>query len=368
MIKPFSIAIPQADIDDLKRRLSYTRWPDEVKDAEWNMGVNLRYLKGLADYWQNIYNWRAQEAKLNKLPQFIGSASSLDIHFVHTKSNNPNATPLLLVHGWPDNFYRFHKIIPLLSDSFNIVIPSIPGFGFSERKTITSNEVADIFARLMVETLGYKHFVASGCDIGSNIVRALALKHSDSVMAIHLTNCYPTGNEDLSTLTEAEKQLINKTQIWMKSEGAYLMVQATKPQTIAYLLNDSPIGLAAWIVSMIKSQAEGDKIDEAFGGRDELLTNIMIYWFTRIAGSAASIYYLDTQERYTQKDSNQRTTRSRVPAGITLFPRDLQFPKEWAERTVNVQYYEKIPRGGHFAALEEPQLFVGSLRNFFTNY
>jgi pimeloyl-ACP methyl ester carboxylesterase len=363
-LHPFKVAIPQADLDTLYTRLQQTRWPDEADGSEWMMGASLHYMKELIDYWQHAYDWRLHEVQMNALPQFTTLIEGTRLHFVHVKSQNPQAVPLLLVHGWPDSFYRFHKIIPLLTDAFDLIVPSIPGFGFSDRKTLTSAAVAKLIATLMADTLGYKDFMACGGDVGGGIVKTLAARYPNLVKAIYLTDVgYPNGSEDRATMTEAEQEFSNTTRRWVMTQGAYLMLQQSKPQTLAYALNDSPVALAAWIVSMIQSQAEDNKIDEAFGGRDALLTNIMIYWLTETAGSAARIYTLNGQAM-----SSQPEPKSIVPAGIALFPREIPFPQEWAERTLNVQHYEKMPRGGHFAALEEPTLFAGKLREFFTRF
>ncbi|QBD76669.1 epoxide hydrolase [Ktedonosporobacter rubrisoli] len=365
-IQPFKIAFPQTELDDFMARLKNTRWPDEEESAGWSMGTSLSYMRELVDYWQKTYDWRAQETKLNAWPQFVTTIDGTSIHFVYIKSPHPHAKPLLLVHGWPDSFYRFHKVLPLLSDAFDIVVPSIPGFGFSQRKTATPMAVADLFAKLMRETLGYQSFVAQGGDIGSYIVKALAVRYPEAVEAIHLTDVgYPTGREDISSLSAAEQQFALDTQRWGMSEGAYLQMQSTRPQTIAYSLTDSPVGLAAWIISMIKSQADGERVEEAFGGRDELLTNIMIHWLTRTASSSVRMYVLIAWSLYANEENQELEAKSEVPAGISLFPRELQFPQEWAERTLNVVRYEKMPRGGHFAALEEPELFANALLTFF---
>jgi pimeloyl-ACP methyl ester carboxylesterase len=374
---PFTIAIPQADLDDLHARLARTRWTDDVEGAGWGYGVDLAYLKELVGYWQHSYDWRTHEAALNRLPQFIATVDGVAIHFVHARSANPNATPLLLTHGWPDSFHRFHKIIPMLADpqahggtaedAFDVIVPSIPGFGFSERRAMTSSAVADLWARLMAETLGYERFAAAGGDIGSGVTMELALRHPERVSAIHVTDVgYPSGQEENPPLSAAEQQFAGFVQNWWFAEGAYAMLHMTKPQSLAVGLNDSPAGLLAWILSFVNTGAEANQAEAAFGGRDALLTNATIYWVTQTIGSSVRMYAEDA--RATWSGASQPAGRSSAPAGIALFPREAAFPREWAERSVNVQRFAAMPRGGHFAPLEEPELFVQEVRAFFGHY
>jgi pimeloyl-ACP methyl ester carboxylesterase len=375
-VKPFKIDIQQAVLDDLRDRLSLTRWPDEPEDAAWGLGVNLEYLKDLVKDWQTKYDWRKHEAELNQLEQFTAEVDGVKVHFVHLRGKGPNPKPLLLTHGWPDTFQRFYKVIPMLTDpekyggkaedSFDVIVPSIPGFGFSQRRSMTSSAVADLWAKLMTDVLGYERFAAAGGDIGSGVTKALALHHPELLTGIHLTDVeYPTGQEDFSTMSQAEQQFAGFIQGWWFQEGAYAMMHMSKPQSVAVGLNDSPAGLAAWVTSFINTGADEHDVEAAFGGRDALLTNLTIYWATQTAGSAARMYLEDARASYGQQDATKAHGRSEVPAGIALFPREAQFPREWAERSVNVQRFTKMPKGGHFAALEEPELFVDDLREFF---
>lgn len=371
-ITPFTINIPQVTIDDLQARLARTRWTDDVAGAGWNYGVDLAYVKELINYWQHGYDWRKHESELNAFQQFKAEVDGVNIHFIHERGTGPNSTPLILTHGWPDSFYRFHKIIPMLTnpeqyggkaeDSFDVIVPSVPGFGFSERTAMASSAVADLWAKLMTE-LGYKHFVAAGGDIGSGVTKELALRHSQHVSAIHLTDVgYPTGQEDSSTMSEAEQQFAGFIQGWWFAEGAYAMLQMTKPQSLAVGLNDSPAGLLAWMLSFVNTGADSNKVEAAFGGRDALLTNTMIYWVTETIGSSVRMYAEDARATWSQEGGAEM--RSSVPAGIALFPREAQLPREWGERSVNVQRFTTMPRGGHFAPLEEPELFVEDIRAF----
>ena len=370
-IQPFTIAIPQSTLDDLHDRLARTRWPDADADAGWDYGTSLTYLHDLVEYWQHAYDWRTHEARLNTLAQFKADIDGVNIHFIHERGKGPHPTPILLTHGWPDTFDRFHKIIPMLTDpeaygapadySFDVIAPSIPGFGFSDPTPMTSSAVADLWAKLLAE-LGYIRFVAAGGDMGTRITKALAVQHPDVVMAIHLTDVdYPTGREDPSTMSEAEQEFARFIQGWWFSEGAYAMLQSTKPQSLSFALSDSPVGLASWFVSFVNTGAENHKIDEAFGGRDVLLTNVTLYWATQTVGSAARMYLEDARASYSQQGE---PARSIVPAAVAVFPREAQTPRGWAERTLNVQRFAKMPRGGHFAPLEEPELFIEDLRAF----
>ncbi|MBC8161183.1 MAG: epoxide hydrolase [Roseiflexaceae bacterium] len=378
-VQPFTIGVPQATLDDLHERLVRTRWPDEVADVGWDYGTNLAYLKELVEYWQNQFDWRAQEAKLNQFAHFRAEIDGVGIHFIHERGNGPNPLPIILTHGWPDSFYRFQKIIPMLTnperyggnadDSFDVIVPSIPGFGFSDRKAMASSAVADTWAKLMTDVLGYTRFAAGGGDVGSGVTMALALQHPDVVSAIHLTDVgYSTGQEDGSTMSEAEQQFAGFIERWWFMEGAYAALQMTKPQSLAFGLNDSPVGWAAWVLSFINTGAQDNLVEAAFGGRDELLTNIMIYWATQTAGSSARMYLEDARASYAQESGPKPEVHSRVPAGIALFPREAQFPRETAERSLNVQHWTEMPRGGHFAALEEPELLVEDLRTFFRQF
>ncbi len=365
-VTEFKINIPPSDLDDLKVRLKNMRWPGEEAGSDWNFGTSEVYLKKLVAYWVTSYDWKKQEAVLNKYPQYLAEVDGIKIHFQYIKGSGKNSKPLILTHGWPDSYYRFHKLIPLLTtgeQSFDLVIPSIPGFGFSEKKALTSEAVADLWKKLMTENLGYAKFYAAGGDVGTHVTKALASKYPDAVAGVHFTDVgYPTGQEDFSTMTEAEKQFAHYVQQWWYSEGAYAMVQATKPQSLAYALNESPVGLAAWIVSFGTAGASPDQLEKAFGGKDEMLTNIMIYWFTQTIATSMKMYKLDAMAQW---GGAAPLAKTNVPAGVTLFAREAQFPKEWATRFVNVVSFNKIEEGGHFAALEVPELFADELRKFF---
>jgi len=367
-VQPFKINIPQATLDDLQDRLARTRWPAEVKGVGWDYGTNVGYMKELADYWQHKYDWRKHETELNKFAHFKADVDGVNIHFIHERGKGPNAKPLILTHGWPDSFYRFHKVIPMLTepvkyggkpeDSFDVIVPSIPGFGFSDRVPMSEGEVADLWVKLMRDVLGYKQFTAGGGDVGSNVTKSLAFKYPEAVMAIHLTDVgYPTGQEDFSTMSQAEQEFARFIQGWWFKEGGYAMIQMTKPQTLAYGLNDSPVAWAAWAMTLL---GEVEKNEKPLKSQDELLTNLTIYWVTQTIGSSIRSYNKSAQTESAMKPGD----RVQVPTAVARCALDAPLPREWAERNVNLQHYSEIP-AGHFAAWEAPEAFVQDLREAF---
>lgn len=374
-VQPFKIEVPQETLDDLRTRLAKTRWTETVEDARWDYGTNSAYLHELVGYWQKQFDWRQQEAMLNQFPQFRANIDDFGLHFLHVRGKGPNPTPLLLLHGWPDSFYRMVKLIPLLTDparyggdandSFDVVVPSLPGYGFSDKprqKDFNSKSSVDLFAHLMTKELGYERFAMHGGDIGSGLTETMAYTHPDALLGIHLTDIpywhlFSISDTDLS---EAERKYLENGQQWSKTEGAYAMLQATKPQTLAYGLNDSPAGLAAWIVEKFRSWSDCDGNVEKRFSKDELLTNIMIYWVTETINSSFLPYYEGQHHRM------GNDARIKVPTAVAIFSTDLvTAPREFAERFFNVQRWTTMPRGGHFAALEEPALLTEDLRAFF---
>jgi pimeloyl-ACP methyl ester carboxylesterase len=299
--RPYEITVAQELLDDLQERLEQTRWADDVKNVGWNYGTDPQYLQELVSYWQDSFDWRMAETGLNEFRHFTLETGDTSLHFIHEKSDKAGATPLLLLHGWPDSFYRFYKVIPKLKGEYDLVIPSLPGFGFSERKAMSSDAAAELVAGLMNE-LGYQTFAVAGGDIGSVVARALAVTHPKSVSAIHLTDVgFPTGQEDPSKMSDAEREFAGFIQRWWYTEGAYAMIQGTKPQTVAQALNDSPAGLAGWIIEKFYTWS-GCKTNEDLESRfskDELLTNVMIYWVTQTANTAARTYLENTRATYT---------------------------------------------------------------------
>jgi pimeloyl-ACP methyl ester carboxylesterase len=375
-MQPFKINVPQPVLDDLQYRLAHTRWPDELENADWNYGTNREYLKQLAAYWQTDYDWRAQEAKLNDFAQYKAEVAGLDLHFIRVEGKGPNPTPLLLVHGWPDSFFRMTKIILLLTDpashggraedAFTVIVPDLPGYGFSgqpKEKGYDPQRMADVLAELMTKTLGYKKYLAHGGDWGSSIVEQLALNHAGALLGIHLTDV-PSSHakmaDKLPDLSLAEKAFVAKNKAWQEKEAGYQKIQGTKPETLAYGLNDSPVGLLGWIIEKFHAWSDNDGNIEHTFTKDDLLTNVMIYWVTQSIGSSVRLYY-----EAMHSPTLAAPTHVKLPTGFAIFPKDITpAPREFAERFFKVQHWHEMPRGGHFAALEEPGLLVADLREF----
>jgi len=375
----FSIQIPEDVLIDLKYRLDHIRWPDQLENVAWERGTEKGYLQSLVSYWSEQYDWRAQEAELNRLPQFRCTVDGVDVHFIHERGRGPNPLPIILTHGWPDSFIRYKKMIPHLADparygghpndAFDVIVPSIPGFGFSGKPTVggvNNSTVSELWAKLMTEELGYETFAAAGGDMGSGVTRYLAAIHPELLVGIHVTDLgiirqLMTAHDEAS-LSKEELQYKADVQKWIVEEGGYISLQATKPQTLAYGLSDSPVGLAAWIVEKFRSWSDQDcEFDKKFGN-DELLTNIMIYWITNTIGPSAHRYFENTH-------SLPQLGRIDVPTGVALFPSDVLLPpREWAEKNLNIMRWTHMPRGGHFAAMEEPELLAEDIRAFFRQF
>jgi pimeloyl-ACP methyl ester carboxylesterase len=371
-IQSFKIAIPQETLDDLRERLARTRWPDEVEGSGWTYGVSLGYMKELVDYWQQSYDWRTHEAALNTFAQFKANVDGVGIHFIHERGKGPNPTPLLLLHGFPDSFHRYHKVIERLTDpakyggdqntSFDVIVPSIPGTGFSDRITLDDDANADLFAKLMTQELGYEKFVSAGGDHGAIITQSLARRYPEILIGIHLTDVgYPDQNTDFSTLSPVEMEMAQWVQQWFMEEGIGVnMIMATKPQTLAYGLNDSPVGLASWLISYGSSGQKGKEEFKTRFSADELLTNVTIYWVTGTINSAIRAYYANA---HVASGGNLGKSAA-VPAAVAHCPYDPPLPREWAARQVNLVHFTEFPRGGHFMAWEEPELYAKDLQEF----
>ncbi len=369
MKQPFRIHVEQSVLDDLKKRLAATRWPGEIENTQWEYGTNQAYLKDLCHYWQHEYDWRSTEEFLNGFRHFKTGIEGTGIHFIHEKGKGIHSAPLLLTHGWPDSFFRFVKVVSLLTEpddtgfSFDVVIPSIPGYGFSDQPTapgMTPEKIAQLFARLMQE-LGYEKYLAHGGDWGSSITEQLMHQHPAQLYGIHLTDVphrhiFAVPQEQLS---EPEKKYLEKGKQWQMTEGAYAMIQGTKPQSLSYGLNDSPAGLAGWIIEKFKTWSDnGGNVEEAFT-KDEMLTNLTIYWATQTINSANRIYCETTRQPYKPQEKKS------VPTAVAIFPHDLiPAPREFGERIFTIHQWTNMPRGGHFAALEEPELLSADIRKF----
>jgi len=374
---PFRIAVDQGVLDDLHARLDRTRWTSVSKESGWDHGTSPPFLRELVSYWRLGYDWRVHEERLNALAQFKARVDGNDIHFVHERGLGSRPMPLLLLHGWPDSFYRFHKVLPTFSnpastggdpeDAFDVVVPSLPGFAFTgplkqrppEKPTRHS---AQLLWRLMTEVLGYERFAVAGGDGGSALAQLLAIDHPESVVGIHLTDLgWHASKVDPDSVSKAERKYLEAAKKGFMADGAYVMVQTTRPHSLAPELNDSPVGLASWIVDRFHSWCDGHDPERSFG-KDDLLTNIMLYWVTETIGSSIFNYSADAQ-------SPSLTPGDRVerPVGLALFPQDIGGipPRALAERTLNVQRWTEMPRGGHFAALEEPELYARDVVEFF---
>ena len=374
-IVPFKIHVADSVLADLKDRLGRTRFPAEIANSNWDYGTNLAYLKELVSYWRDRYDWRAAERRLNQFDQFTTNIDGLDIHFVHQRSKNPNAMPIAITHGWPGSVVEFTKIIgPLtdpaahggnVSDSFHVVAISVPGFGFSGKPSERGygpERIAGILATLMAR-LGYTRYGLQGGDWGSSISRFAAINDASHVAGLHLNFCLagpPPGAKDPNEgVTPAELERTRARQTFFDTERGYFLEQSTKPQTIGYSLDDSPAGLAAWIVEKFRSWSDVGGVVEKKFTKDELLTNIMLYWVTQSGASSARIYYENQRAQPVQR-------RVEVPTGCAVFPKEISIaPRRWVEGQYNVTRWTEMPRGGHFAAMEEPELLVDDVRAFF---
>jgi len=377
-IETFTIKVPESVLADLKRRLAATRWPDEIANASWERGTNLAYLRALVAYWQNGYDWRKEEAALNRLPQYRVQLDGLRIHFVHVRGKGVRPLPLIISHGWPGSFVEMARLIPLLADpaahggsaedAFDVVVPSLPGYGFSDRPQspgMNPNAIARLWARLMSE-LGYARFAAQGGDWGSAISSALGLDHAARLVGIHLN--YISGRFLLGgTLNEPQedevaRRYLAELRAWWETEGGYNHEQSTKPQTLGYGLNDSPAGLAAWIIEKFRTWSDCEGDPERVFSRDELLNNVMIYWVSQTITASTRLYY----ESRAQPLRLSPASRVTPPVAVALFPKEIPMPpKALAERGYNIRRWTVMPKGGHFAAMEQPELLAQDIREFF---
>lgn len=376
--EPFTSRTDPAESANLRARLRATRWPDSPEDAGWSLGTEVGYLRELVAYWADEFDWAAQEAALSKLPRFRVTLGGLGIHFVHVRAAAAgSALPLVLCHGWPDSFWRYSKVIPLLTDpgahggdpadAFDVVVPDMPGYGYSERPTAEIPDtiaVAGMWAELM-SVLGYSRFGAAGGDIGSGVARFLALDHPGRVVAVHRMDAgLPVFTGDPAELTAEERDFLDEAAAWGATEGAYGAMHRTKPQTAAVGLTDSPAGLAAWIVEKLRAWSDCDGDVERSFTKDEILTNVTLYWLTGTIGSSMRMYNANSRI-----PREQHARRVEVPSGFSLFPGDLMHPpRAWLDRIANVVHATEQPRGGHFAPFEEPELYAQELREFFRPY
>ena len=384
--RPFEIHVDEWVLADLDVRLANARLPPEQGPQHWDAGASPLYLHDLIEYWRNHYDWRAEEAMLNRFTQFRAAIRGADIHFIHERARIHAGAkpplPLILTHGFPDSFTRFLKLIPLLTDpvahggqaddAFDVVVPSLPWCAFSHERRHAGGVFAanDLWHALMTEVLGYENFGAHGGDWGSTITEHLARSHARSVVGIQLTDVpFWHSLKAPDDLRPIEREYVESIQRFQQEQGAYAMIQGRKPQTLADGLNDSPIGLAAWLVEKFQrwSDCDGD-LDSRFT-KNEMLTNTMVYWVTGSIGGAFLPYYDVLHAgppRWIAEAVKQKIGSDQVPAGFAMFPKDLTHPpRVWAERFFNVQRWTEFPRGGHFAAMEEPDALAKDIREFF---
>lgn len=376
-IEPFRITVADSVLSDLRERLARTRFPDEIPGSGWGYGTELAYLRELVGYWRERYDWRAAEARLNALPQFRAEVGGLGIHFIHVRGKGPRPFPLVITHGWPGSVAEFVDIVGPLTDpaahggdaadAFDVVCPSMPGYGFSDHPRepgMDPERIAALWAELM-QGLGYARFGAQGGDWGSMVSTYLGFRHAQQVAGVHLNMVVafpPDPASPADGLTQEELIPLMEAQQFLKEETGYQRIQGTKPQTLSYALNDSPAGLAAWIVEKFRTWSDcGGDIERRFS-KDQLLTNVMLYWVPETANSSCRLY-CETMRAMKFPPTEFHVA---VPTGCAIFPRELiRPPRAWVEKLYNVTRWTPMPAGGHFAAMEEPALLIDDVRAFF---
>ena len=381
MIEPFNIDVPQDVLDDLKARLAATRWTDDFANDDWQYGANMAYVRELAEYWRDHYDWRARERAINAFAHFRTEIDGMPIHFIHQRGNGPNPVPIVLSHGWPWSFWDFSKVIGPLTDpaahggdpgdAFDVIVPSLPGYGFSTplRKTgMNWWNTADVWVRLM-DRLGYGRFAAAGSDWGSFITAQLGHKHTDRMIGVHIStpsalSFMSGGDFDPSDYGPEDQPKLDRMAHLMAEEVGYMMLQSTKPQTPSVALNDSPAGLLAWIVEKRRTWSDcGGNVESRFS-KDELIDTVMLYWITGSYHTSARYYYEAKHNPW--KPEHDRMPLIEAPTALAIFPRELTQPtRRWAERYYNLQQWSEMSSGGHFAPAEEPEALVADLRKFF---
>lgn len=368
-ITPYSISVPEDVLADLKKRLADARWPEPEVVEDWTQGMPIKWLKDICEYWTTDYDWRAREASLNRFKHFITVLDGLDIHFVHQRSSHSEARPLLITHGWPGSIVEFHKVIEPLceptkfggraEDAFHVVCPSLPGFGFSGKPSAPGwsvERIAKAWSSLM-ERLGYSRYFAQGGDWGSAVTQSLGWQDPQHCAAIHITLAMSTRPQVDETPSAEEQRALDGMKFYADWDSGYSKQQSTRPQTVGYALTDSPIGQAAWILEKFWAWTDCDGEPLNVFTRDELLDNVMFYWVTRSAASSARLYW----------ESFRKVHRETVtiPTGVAVYPKEIVPPvRKWMEAKdfTNIQYFSEMPKGGHFAAFEQPKLYVEDVR------
>jgi len=377
-VEPFSIDVDQEVLDDLRTRIRNTRWPHQLPDAGWDQGTDIAYLRDVLAYWADGFDWREQERRLNELDNFRADVDGVRIHFVHERARGEGALPLILTHGWPSAFVEFLPVLPLLTDprshgidgpGFDVVVPSLPGYGFSERPAragVTTRYTARLWHALM-RGLGYERYGAHGGDFGAGVATYMALDKPERILGLHLGNLEipPYTGEGSRPLSDAEREYLAQNAAWAERERGYSAIQSTKPQTLGYALNDSPAGLAAWILEKWRSWTDSGGQPESRLSRDFLLTLMTLYWVTQTITPSIRDYF-DNRWHAGPLGPDDFVE---VPTAVTVF--DNHFlpegtpPREWAERLYNVRRWTPMPRGGHFAPAEEPELLARDIAAFF---
>jgi len=378
-IRPFTIAIPDDVLDDLRDRLARTRWPDQIPGVGWEYGAELETVRDLCDYWRTSFDWRRAEAELNRWPQFETDLDDLHVHFVHARSPHPDAIPLCITHGWPGSIAEFAKIVgPLTdptahggapSDAFHVVAPSMPGYGFSGPTTVTGVDIRRVAAAnaALMARLGYQRYGAQGGDWGAIATAHLGLLDAEHLYGIHVNMAVPRppAGDPLAGVEPDEMQGLADMASFRDHETGYQRIQGSKPQTLAYGLTDSPAGLAAWILEKFRSWSDCNGDVYSRFTHDELLTNITIYWVTGTINASTRLYY----ETMRSGSLGAIEGKVQVPTAIAVFPKELyRPPRAWCEQVYNVAQWTKMPSGGHFAAMEEPALLVDDIRTFFRRF
>jgi len=374
---PFTVPYSEVAVADLRLRLGRNRWPDSIPGSAWEYGADLDYMKDICRYWKDRFDWKKCVEEISKFSHFRCTVQDIGIHFILEKGKGPNAIPLIITHGWPGSFLEMLKIIPLLTDPakhggdpavcFDVVVPSLPGFGFSDRASqpgMNTFRIAELWAELMQE-LGYKRFAAQGGDFGAAVSTILGLRYPERMLGIHLNyipGSYRPALQPGAKLPEIEESFLRDADQWYVDYGGYAHLQRTTPQTLAYALNDSPIALAAWIIDKFRDWADCDGDVEKKFSKDELLTNVTLYWMTETIHSSCRLYF-EGRKAPLQFQPGEFV---RVPCAIAHFPKEAPFPpRQWIERGYNVSRWTEMPRGGHFAAAEEPELLARDIAQFF---
>ena len=371
-VEPFSVSVDEAVLEDLYRRLEHTRFPDRIDNTGWTYGISVDYLAELVGYWRHSYDWRSEEARLNTFDQFRTSIDGLKVHFIHVRSPQPGARPLLLTHGWPGSVVEFLDVIPRLvdpqanggepGDAFHVVVPSLPGYGFSEPPRSPGWDVARI-ARAWIELmdrLGYSRYLAQGGDWGAQVTTWMGALDPEHCAAIHLNMAPGIPPESPGPLDDEEREDLAVMKRFTADESGYANEQGTKPQTVGMALNDSPAGLLGWTVEKLQSWSDCDGDLESCFTRDQIITNAMLYWVTQTSASAARLYW------ETRRAAARNPPFVTVPTGVARYPKEvLRWPRSWVERQCHVVRWQHLPRGGHFPAMEQPELFTEDLREFF---